>query len=339
MRSRRPAAAVVLLLLGAGIRHAVSADARRASSAAASVWAPPSPPPARPSASSRPPSRRVPRHATALPPGAPPQPRPLAATAAGWTGAGYAASDSWTSRGGTIELPSDDDFIAGVRDHADARPTQHIQRGHPSVASSPSESGDFWRRGRRGRATRRVSGRVSRRVRRPRAPARTSTWTHDRTVAATTRHAHTQPARQRVRTSIRTATLRSVRFRTAFSRAGRRPSAAATFGGDGTWTGGGPGAGTAPAASSIEVGVRGREKRRSGLGGVSPRGDLDALSLGGGALSVFVVVVFFSRRRRRALTKDASRALFVFDDGRCAVESKGRDAARSATIPSPFQSE
>ena len=218
-----------------------------------------------------------------LPPGAPPQPRPLAATAAGWTGAGYAASDSRTSVG-TIELPSDDDFIAGVRDHADARPTQHIQRGHSSVASSPSESGGFlasssWTRDATSQWTSQSTSQST-----ARAPARTSTWTHDRTVAATTRHAHEHNPYANVYGDVSNPygdVSNPYVSNPLFGGAGAS-SAAATFGGDGTWTGGGLGAGTAPAASSIEVGASTR-KGRSGLGGVSLEGDLDALSLGGGA--------------------------------------------------------
>lgn len=266
-----------------GSAHGVSGDAR----------APPPPPPfgqPPPPPGAPPPLPPGPRPGgflgtqPPLPPGAPPQPRPLAATAAGWTGAGYAASDSWTSRGGTIELPSDDDFIAGVRDHADARPTQHIQRGHSSVASSPSESGGYlasssWTRDATSQWTSQSTSQST-----ARAPARTSTWTHDRTVAATTRHAHEHNPYANVYGDVSNPygdVSNPYVSNPLFGGVGAS-SAAATFGGDGTWTGGGLGAGTAPAASSIEVGASTR-KGRSGLGGVSLEGDLDALSLGGGA--------------------------------------------------------
>ena len=149
---------------------------------------------------------------------------------------------------------------------------------------APPNRAGFWRR-RRGRATR-TSQWTSRSTSQStaRARARTSTWTHDRTVAATTRHAHEHNPYANAYGDVRILRRRfeSVRFESAFRRRGRASSAAATFGGDGTWTGGGLGAGTAPAASSIEVGASTR-KGRSGLGGVSLEGDLDALSLGGGA--------------------------------------------------------
>jgi len=40
--------------------------------------------------------------------------------------------------GGGFELPSDDDFVGAVRDHADERPTQRIQRGGSNNDSSHS---------------------------------------------------------------------------------------------------------------------------------------------------------------------------------------------------------
>ena len=53
---------------------------------------------------------------------------------------------------GGFELPSDDDFVGAVRDHAETRPTQRIQRGPGSVphpnggsfhAGSPQDGGLF----------------------------------------------------------------------------------------------------------------------------------------------------------------------------------------------------
>ena len=245
-----------------------------------------------------------------LPPGAPPPPpppnatartRPLAATGAGWTGAGYAASDPWSAvgggsgaRGATIELPSDDDFIAGVRDHADARPTQHIQRGHSSVAGSPSESAGFLRPGTATSWTRdatshwpptNAAGAPPAQTR-ARAPAQPSTWTQNQNVAATAHTAHNPYANAYGDVSNPYGDVSNPYGASAaaplFGAGAGAASTAAAFGGDGTWMGGGFGAGTAPVASSIGGGASTR-KVRSGLGGVSLEGDLDGLSLGGGA--------------------------------------------------------
>ena len=47
--------------------------------------------------------------------------------------------DPWAAiNGGGFELPSDDDFVGAVRDHADERPTQRIQRGGSNNGSSHS---------------------------------------------------------------------------------------------------------------------------------------------------------------------------------------------------------
>jgi len=222
--------------------------------------------------------------------------------------------DPWAAinGGGGFELPSDDDFVGAVRDHADERPTQRIHRGgsthdgsvghsgtYPvgspggsgTYGSAPREGGGVWSNGDETGWTDSAHGSGVFYGSDSRTDSAAHGYSHQHQQHHHQHHHHHQQQQQQYPYAPGSSPPAVGSYGTSFNGMdsyggifGTSPgSAHGSYGGSGgMWSGLEPSKPIAPGGASMAAAAHPPVVKRGGLGGVSLEGDMDGLNLGGG---------------------------------------------------------